>query len=200
MTQYDMLIESGALTMALNVLRRAGKNEVADELESSATRRSENVEKDAARYRHLRSFIFAFNPTGSSTWGFGISGDALPRPAFNPTFGNVHCNFDRALDVVIQERAKRESPVTTVTLPEPISDILSDLKESWKRTTPGSWGKGETTHKTVSRNEFKEEYHVAEFRHADDAQFCDLAHAFMPPVLQYITARDGSGAIPSKLY
>ena len=34
--KHDMLVNAGALKMALNVLRRAGKDEVADELEKTA--------------------------------------------------------------------------------------------------------------------------------------------------------------------
>lgn len=37
-TPPDTLVNGGALTLALNVLRRAGKNEVADELEKTAIR------------------------------------------------------------------------------------------------------------------------------------------------------------------
>lgn len=36
--KHDTLVDGGALQMAINVLRRAGKNEVADELEKSAIR------------------------------------------------------------------------------------------------------------------------------------------------------------------
>jgi len=35
---HDTLVDGGALKMALNVLRRAGKDEVADELQKSAIR------------------------------------------------------------------------------------------------------------------------------------------------------------------
>ena len=45
----DMLVNGGALKLALNVLRRAGKNEVADELECTA----QAAPVDAERYRWL---------------------------------------------------------------------------------------------------------------------------------------------------
>lgn len=43
------VVDSGALQMALNVLRRAGKNEVADELEKSAIR-IEDMSSDDVTY------------------------------------------------------------------------------------------------------------------------------------------------------
>lgn len=42
----DTKVNGGALQLALNVLRRAGKNEVADELEKTAERIEENTTKD----------------------------------------------------------------------------------------------------------------------------------------------------------
>lgn len=44
----DTLVNGGALKMALNVLRRAGKNEVADELESTATTQPSPGGQDAS--------------------------------------------------------------------------------------------------------------------------------------------------------
>jgi hypothetical protein len=49
----DTLINSGALCLAINVLRMAGKNEVADELESSAVRLSEIPTSEIHYYRVL---------------------------------------------------------------------------------------------------------------------------------------------------
>lgn len=67
-----------------------------------------------------------------------------------------------------------------------IEAIIHDMRESWARTTHGTWGKGDTTHETVARGGRKKEYKIADFRHADDAQFCDLAHAFTPCLLAEI--------------
>lgn len=67
-----------------------------------------------------------------------------------------------------------------------IEAIIHDMRESWARTTHGTWGKGDTTHETVARGGRKKEYKIADFRHADDAQFCDLAHAFTPRLLAEI--------------
>lgn len=69
-----------------------------------------------------------------------------------------------------------------------LAAIIRDLRESHARTSPGAWGKGATTHETVSRAEGLEPYKVAEFRHANDAQFCDLAHVFVPRLLSEIEA------------
>jgi hypothetical protein len=69
-----------------------------------------------------------------------------------------------------------------------LAAIIHDLRESHARTSPGAWGKGATTHETVSRTEGREPYKVAEFRHANDAQFCDLAHVFVPRLLSEIEA------------
>ena len=69
-----------------------------------------------------------------------------------------------------------------------LAAIIHDLRESYARTSPGTWGKGATTHETVSRAEGREPYKVAEFRHANDAQFCDLAHVFVPRLLSEIEA------------
>lgn len=69
-----------------------------------------------------------------------------------------------------------------------LAAIIHDLRESHARTSPGTWGKGATTHETVSRAEGREPYKVAEFRHANDAQFCDLAHVFVPRLLSEIEA------------
>lgn len=67
-----------------------------------------------------------------------------------------------------------------------IEAVIHDMRESWARTTHGTWGKGDTTHETVARGGRKKEYKIADFRHADDAQFCDLAHAFTPRLLAEI--------------
>ena len=69
-----------------------------------------------------------------------------------------------------------------------LAAIIRDLRESHARTSPGAWGKGATTHETVSRAEGLAPYKVAEFRHANDAQFCDLAHVFVPRLLSEIEA------------
>ena len=69
-----------------------------------------------------------------------------------------------------------------------LAAIIRDLRASHARTSPGAWGKGATTHETVSRAEGLAPYKVAEFRHANDAQFCDLAHVFVPRLLSEIEA------------
>lgn len=61
-----------------------------------------------------------------------------------------------------------------------VAAIVSELRTSHAATTQGNWGKGKTTHHTAAKRKAGQPYHVAEFRHADDAQFCDLAHAHVP--------------------
>lgn len=68
----------------------------------------------------------------------------------------------------------------------PMDSIVRDLEESHKRTTQGTWQKGDTTHMTVTVLPDGKQYSIADFRHADDAQFCDLAHAFVPILIAEI--------------
>ena len=68
----------------------------------------------------------------------------------------------------------------------PIDEIIHDLQESHKHTTQGKWQKGDTTHMTVAVLPNGKQYSIADFRHADDAQFCDLAHAFVPALIAEI--------------
>lgn len=65
-----------------------------------------------------------------------------------------------------------------------IGAIIHDMRKAWARTTAGEWGKGNTTHETVARGGREKEYRIAEFRHADDAAFCDLAHALTPRICE----------------
>ena len=68
----------------------------------------------------------------------------------------------------------------------PMDNIIHDLEESHKRTIQGTWQKGDTTHMTVAVLPDGKQYSIADFRHADDAQFCDLAHAFVPILIAEI--------------
>ena len=67
-----------------------------------------------------------------------------------------------------------------------IADITHDLTESHRRATPGTWQEGRTSHETISVVDKGEPYRVAEFRHSDDALFCDLAHRFVPRLIKEI--------------
>ena len=51
--KQDTLVDGGALRMAINVLRRAGKDEVADELEKSAIRNPDANEKECLYAKHI---------------------------------------------------------------------------------------------------------------------------------------------------
>ena len=63
-----------------------------------------------------------------------------------------------------------------------ISEIIKGLEMAYEETTRGVWQKGQTTHHTVNQAD----YHIAEFRHSRDANFCDQAHNNFPKVLEYI--------------
>lgn len=65
-----------------------------------------------------------------------------------------------------------------------LADIVRDLDALYQRTTRGEWGKGRTSHETVSLFGTGAPYHIAEFRHADDAAFLDACHMFMPEILR----------------
>lgn len=70
------------------------------------------------------------------------------------------------------------------------------LREALARTTDGKWGKGRTTHETVSRIDGREPYRIAEFHHADDAEFCDQAHALVGELLAELdSTRDERDAL-----
>lgn len=75
----------------------------------------------------------------------------------------------------------------------PLAYIIHDLKELHARSTPGKWGKGQTTHHTVSIRPNQPDYRIAEFHHAADAAFCDAAHDFMPALLAALASRSTEG-------
>lgn len=80
--------------------------------------------------------------------------------------------------------SKECPPKITQVTQETLDGVCANLLQAYQGTTKGTWGKGETSHETVSRNENQVDYHIAKFRHADDATFIDLAHAHMPVLLQ----------------
>lgn len=54
--------------------------------------------------------------------------------------------------------------------------LADELEQFREDTTPGKWGKGSTTHETVATQTDGSKYHIADFRHAADAAFVDMAH------------------------
>jgi hypothetical protein len=67
--------------------------------------------------------------------------------------------------------------------------LAADLRELHAHSTPGKWQKGATTHETVSKlSEGGYPYRIAEFRHADDAAFCDAVHEHLPTILAALAA------------
>ncbi len=58
-----------------------------------------------------------------------------------------------------------------------IDDLIQSFKELHERTTKGEWKQGHSSHETVSVHPAKTDaYHVADFRHANDASFVDFVH------------------------
>lgn len=80
----DMLVNGGALKLALNVLRRAGKNEVADELECTA----QAATVDAERLDYLQEC--------------GVTVEVLPgRPGWTFRIGGLHGTVHRSVRTAI---------------------------------------------------------------------------------------------------
>ncbi len=67
--------------------------------------------------------------------------------------------------------------------PEALRLVIDDLRTSHRLATSGKWTKGSSTHETVSIQPEREPYHIASFRHANDAAFCDAAHLHLPKLL-----------------
>ena len=71
-------------------------------------------------------------------------------------------------------------------------ELVARIEEAFSASTKGVWGKGSSTHETVARNPGFEHYKIADFRHANDAQFCDLMHALAPEIIDALLQIDGS--------
>ena len=67
--------------------------------------------------------------------------------------------------------------------PPTLDEIILELTLSLAESTQGVWSKGLTTHHTVCDSDKLTKYAIAEFHHADDAHFCDVAHGHMAAVL-----------------
>lgn len=72
--------------------------------------------------------------------------------------------------------------------PAQARELANSLTENFKASTQGTWGKGASTHETVARNFDQQKYKIADFRHADDAQFCDTAHLLAPKISEVLLA------------
>lgn len=64
-----------------------------------------------------------------------------------------------------------------------LKQLLDTLQAAYEGSTQGTWGKGMTTHHTVSDGCGYNRYPIAEFHHAADADFCDVAHEVAPLVV-----------------
>ena len=67
-------------------------------------------------------------------------------------------------------------------------ELIKDLRGLHAQTTQGVWGEGRSTHETVARYPNAPAYHVAEFRHANDASFIDACHEHLPAILDELEA------------
>lgn len=74
------------------------------------------------------------------------------------------------------------------------SATLADrLHAAYSASTAGTWCRGVGTHQTVAKVAGRPEYRIAEFRHADDAQFCDVVHELAPTIIRLLRA-EATGA------
>lgn len=71
--------------------------------------------------------------------------------------------------------------------PHDVERTIEDLRKLHELTTQGQWRCGQSSHETVSHAAGREDSHVAEFRHANDATFCDAAHNALPALLETLT-------------
>jgi uncharacterized protein YdbL (DUF1318 family) len=74
-----------------------------------------------------------------------------------------------------------------IKLPELNSEVLADLLTLHNRTSGGVWGQGVSSHQTVAKRDGHEDYRIADFRHARDASFVDVAHKYLPALVEEIT-------------
>lgn len=79
---------------------------------------------------------------------------------------------------------KANKPITNQ--PAGIDEVIGNLRALRTSTTQGVWSKGDTSHETIAVSPEGKEYHIASFRHADDASFVDYAHTHVPALLNEI--------------
>ena len=75
---------------------------------------------------------------------------------------------------------KKELPTPLLTLTE----LIAELENALKHSTPGFWQKGATTHDTVTETGYK----IGSFHHANDAAFADVMHAQAPRLITELKA------------
>jgi hypothetical protein len=73
-----------------------------------------------------------------------------------------------------------------------VRESASLLLDAHKHSTQGVWRKGMSTHHTVCDLPNSRDYRIAEFHHADDANFCDHAHRLVPMLCQWVIAADAA--------
>lgn len=83
-------------------------------------------------------------------------------------------------------RALQRSRAQAAVDPEGLAERL---QTAYNASSAGRWGQGATTHHTVAQEPGKPDYRIAEFRHADDARFCDVAHELTPAIIRELRTR-----------
>jgi formate-dependent nitrite reductase cytochrome c552 subunit len=68
--------------------------------------------------------------------------------------------------------------------PMTLAQKIEALLKAHQNTNGKGWQRGISTHHT--RTECG--YHIAEFHHAVDAEFCDMAHALVPELMAHLVA------------
>lgn len=91
-------------------------------------------------------------------------------------------NLSNFADAVI--RAARASAPEGAA--EGLTEAVERLADAYKHATGGVWHKGLTTHHTVTDLPNAPRYKIGEFHHADDANFCDVAHEVAPILIAAI--------------
>lgn len=71
------------------------------------------------------------------------------------------------------------------------ASIANQLEAAYNATTAGVWCRGGSTHRTVAMVAGKPDCRIAEFQHADDAQFCDVVHALAPAIIRALRTTAG---------
>jgi len=104
---------------------------------------------------------------------------------YDPTPGYCTCNPVQIPLVKLSDALAAVQAEQVVVLDE-IKTIISDLKELFKHTIKGEWKKGKSTHETVSVSNGREPYRIADFRHADDAAFCDAVHNNFENLMKFL--------------
>lgn len=67
--------------------------------------------------------------------------------------------------------------------------LAERLHAAYSASTAGAWCRGVGTHQIVAKVAGRPESRIAEFRHADDAHFCDVMHELAPAIIRELRAQ-----------